>query len=367
MAARPGPRLDAGDQGGRAGHRARERDRLLLRSQSRRHAARQGVRRADLRSHRAQGRSHRHRDHQPTDGAGVGAARHPAAGGASRRCARSVQGRRLDRRRAARRRPHRRLPLRRGAGRAARHRRRADHVPLSHALRRQEHGRSRHGAAPGPAAARHGDGAVPSDRAVRGTRHPHDRHRARGGLARCRRILAQRRHAPLHGRLRSAARARHPRRGQPRHLCRDAGRAHDPQWRALHQDGPPRPRERQKAVQGHGGALRRLRLRSRRRAGGSGADGALFHGWRGLPGRHLDGAAGPVRGRRGCQRHARRQSSRRQRRRQLDRVRRHCRRYHAAMDRGEPGPARARRERDRSRGGARARSRSRASRATSTG
>ena len=40
------------------------------------------------------------------------------------------------------------LSLHRGAGRAARHRRRADHVPLSHALGRQEHGRPRHGAAP---------------------------------------------------------------------------------------------------------------------------------------------------------------------------------------------------------------------------
>ena len=96
----------------------------------------------------------------------------------------------------------------------------------------------------GPAAARHGDGAVPSDRAARRSRHAHDRHRAGGGLARRRRISAQRRHAPLHGRLRSAARARHPRRGQPRDVCRDAGRAHDPARRALHQDGPSRPRER---------------------------------------------------------------------------------------------------------------------------
>ena len=41
----------------------------------RRHAARQGLRRPDLRPHRAQGRPHGHRDHQPADGAGVGAAR----------------------------------------------------------------------------------------------------------------------------------------------------------------------------------------------------------------------------------------------------------------------------------------------------
>ena len=83
VAAQPGARLDAGDQGHRARARAGERDRLLLRPQSRRHAARQGVRRPDLRPHRAQGRPDRHRDHQPADGAGVGAA-DPAAGGASR-------------------------------------------------------------------------------------------------------------------------------------------------------------------------------------------------------------------------------------------------------------------------------------------
>ena len=73
----------------------------------------------------------------------------------------------VARRRADDRHPHRRVPLRRGAGRAAGDRRRADHVPLPHALRRQEHGRPGHGAARGPAAARHGDGAVPSDRPAR--------------------------------------------------------------------------------------------------------------------------------------------------------------------------------------------------------
>ena len=51
-----------------------ERGRLFLRSQCRRHAARQGFRRPDLRPHRAQRRPDRHRDHQPPDGAGLGAA-----------------------------------------------------------------------------------------------------------------------------------------------------------------------------------------------------------------------------------------------------------------------------------------------------
>ena len=75
-------------------------------------------------------------------------------------------------------------------GRAARDRRRPDHVPLSHAVRRQEHGRARHGAAPRPAAARHGDGAVPSDRAACRAGHAHDRHRAGRRFARLGRTSA---------------------------------------------------------------------------------------------------------------------------------------------------------------------------------
>ena len=98
---------------GRAHPRAGERARLLLRSQSRRHAAPEGVRRPDLRPHRAQGRSHRHRDHQPAGGAGVGA----PASAASKSIARveliPAQGRRRDRRRADDRHAHRRVPFRR--------------------------------------------------------------------------------------------------------------------------------------------------------------------------------------------------------------------------------------------------------------
>ena len=131
--------------------------------------------------------------------------------------------------------------------------------------------------------------------------------------------------APLHGRLRPEARTRDARRGQPRDVCRDARRPHHAERRPLHQDEPPRPGERAQAVQGHGRALRRLRLRSRRRAGGSGADRALLHGRRDLQRRYVDGSARPVRRRRGRERHARRQSPRRQRRRQFDRVRRHRR------------------------------------------
>ncbi len=145
MAAAPGAGLDAGHQGDRARAGTGKRDRLLLRSQSRRHAPRQSLRRPDFRSHRAQGRPHRHRDHQPADGAGVGAA-DPPARGTSRRRADPGEGRRALRR-AADRRAHRRIPFRRRPSRAAGDRRRADHVSLSHAVRRQEHGRPCHGAA----------------------------------------------------------------------------------------------------------------------------------------------------------------------------------------------------------------------------
>ena len=124
------------------------------------------------------------------------------------------------------RRAHRALPLRRGQGGAAGHRRRAHHVPLPHALRRQEHGRPRHGAAAGAAPARHGDGAVPPHRPAGGPRHAHDRHGAGGGPARLRRASAQRPGRALHGRLRPARRAGHARFRLALHLRGDAGRPH---------------------------------------------------------------------------------------------------------------------------------------------
>ena len=60
-------------------------------------------------------------------------------------------------------------------------------------------------------------------------------------------------------------RARDARHRLARDLRRDARRAHDAQRRRLHQHGPSRPGERAQAVQGHGRALRGLRLRPRRR------------------------------------------------------------------------------------------------------
>ena len=126
-----------------------------------------------------------------------------------------------------------------------------------------------------------------------------------------------------------------------------AGRT-TPARRPPHQDEPPRARQGAPRVQGHGGALRRLRLRSGRRAGRGGADGALLHGRADLRGRYLHRAARPVRGGRGCRRRARRQPARRQRGGQLHGLRRHRRRDDGRLDRGQwrasgPGRGRARR------------------------
>ncbi len=79
LAQRPGSRLAAGGDGAQAHPRAGDRARLLLRPQSRRHRASEGLRRADLRPHRAQRRPDRHRDHQSPGRAGL-AARREAAG-----------------------------------------------------------------------------------------------------------------------------------------------------------------------------------------------------------------------------------------------------------------------------------------------
>ena len=146
VAAAAGPRLAARHRRGRAHPRAGERARLLLRPQSRRHAAPEGFRRPDLRPHRAQGRPDRHRDHQPARRAGVGA-RHRPARGASRGRAGAFARRRTSVRRAVHRHAHGRIRLRPRARSRARDRRRADDVPLSHAVGRQVLRRTRDGAA----------------------------------------------------------------------------------------------------------------------------------------------------------------------------------------------------------------------------
>jgi hypothetical protein len=106
------------------------------------------------------------------------------------------------RRRADDRHAHGRVRAGRGEGGAARHRWRPDDVSLSHAVGRQELRRDGDGAPRGTAAARHGDGAVPSDRTSRGRRHADDRHRARGRPPRRGRLPAQRRRRALHADLR---------------------------------------------------------------------------------------------------------------------------------------------------------------------
>ena len=159
-----------------------------------------------------------------------------AAGGAPCCCADPGQGRPVAGGRADDRHSHRPFPLRGGQGRAARHRRRAHHVPLPHALRRQEHGRPRHGAAPRAAAARHGDGAVPPHGPARRPRHAHDRHGARGGPARRRRASAQRQARALHGGALAAGGTGHARFHLAVHVRGDARGPRHAQWRALHQD-----------------------------------------------------------------------------------------------------------------------------------
>ena len=162
----PGPRVDAGDGRRRAHPRARKRTRLLLRPQPGRHRAPEGVRRPDLRPHRAQGRPDRHRDHQPARRAGLGA-RHRAARGASRGRVHPQPRRRDARRRADDRHAQRRVRVRAGQGGAARDRRRPDHVPLPHADRATRAATAWRWRCAPAAAARHGDGAVPSDRTAR--------------------------------------------------------------------------------------------------------------------------------------------------------------------------------------------------------
>ena len=116
----------------------------------------------------------------------------------------------------------------------------------------------------------------------------------------------------------------------------------------LHLDGAPRAGGRAKAVQGHGRALRRLRLRPRRRAGGGRADRALHDGRRRVRARTARPRCRAFRRRRGFGRRARREPPGRQRRRQLHRVRRCRGRRHGGMGQTRPA-SRARLRRDRRR------------------
>ena len=229
---------------GRAHPRARERARLLLRPQSRRHAStrrRSPARPSTARCTRATSPASRSSTAWPSRCG-------RAASTGSRSIARSSSIKTGDgdatRRRADDRHAHRRVRLRAGAGGAARHRRRADDVQVPHAVRRQD-------------LRRHGDGAA--RRACRcatwrwcssiptgllaGTAHAHDRHRARGRPARRGRLPA--RTAPA-----SASCTSYDPRGEraTRDIVsraivrRDARRARDAERRRLHRDGAPRAR-----------------------------------------------------------------------------------------------------------------------------
>ena len=123
-----------------------------------------------------------------------------------------------------------------------------------------------------------------------------------------------------------ARRARDARHRVARDRCRDARRAHDAARRRLALDGASGRRQRAAAVQGHGRALRRLRLRPRGGPRRSRADRALHDGRRRVRRRLHDGAARIVRRRRGFGRRSRRQPARRQRRGEFDGVRRDRRR-----------------------------------------
>ena len=251
----------------------------------------------------------------------MGAA-HPAPGRAPRRRARQDERWRGHRGRAVHRHAHRRLRLCARESCAACDRRRADDVQVSHALRRQELRRPGDGLARGAAAARHGNGAVPPYRAARRRAHADDRHGARRRAARRGRLPAERRQGALHDALRPQGRARNPRHRLARHAVRDPQGRDQPARRPLHLDGAPRAGARGERIQGHGRALRRLRLRSRRRAGRGGADRALHDGGRRIRRRLPHRAGRAVRCRRGFGRRARREPPRRQRRGELHRVRR---------------------------------------------
>ena len=99
---------------------------------------------------------------------------------------------------------------------------------------------------------------------IAGPAHAHHRHHHRRRPARRRRLAAQRRRRALHAQVRSARRARDARHRQPRHVRGNARRprrrrAAASTSRCAHLD----PAMVRKHIQGHGRALRRLRLRSR--------------------------------------------------------------------------------------------------------
>ena len=222
-------------------HRAGEQRRLPVRPQPRRHDPPEAVRRAVVRSHGAQGRSDRHRDHVQPARLGAGAAEHHRAGGdaagsiCSAATARSCGAVLLDNRRG-------RFVAVAREGDAARHGRRGDDVPASPRRRWRKPATGRRW--------RYRAGAEFIDMEMMQF-HPDrpaggqvDRHRraARRRPARRGRAALQRPGRALHGEvLAGQARARDARRRQPLELHGNHGRAgHAQRRRADRRDAPRR-------------------------------------------------------------------------------------------------------------------------------
>ena len=196
------------------------------------------------------------------------------------------------RRRADARHAHGRAAAGARARDAAGDRRRPDHVPLPHAVGRQILRRPGDGAARRPAAARHGDGAVPSDRPAGRRRHAHDRHRAGRRPARLRRLSAPTPQASAScSTTMRAASAPRATSSAARSWTASARASPRPHGGVYIEMGASRPRARAARVQGHGRALRRLRLRSRRRPRRGDPDRALHDGRRRVQGRLHDRTA----------------------------------------------------------------------------
>ena len=285
---------------GRAHPRARERARLLLRPQSRRHRPPEGVRRARPST-------------APCTRAISPASRSSTA--SPSRCGRAASARleehravelvtnrdgRRDRRRADDRHAHRRVRVRAGAGGAARDRRRADHVQVPHALR-----------ATRPATAWRW-------RCARGSRcatwrwcSSIRRGCSPGRDTRMTGTVLEEGLRGSGGYLLNGARERfmQPYDPEGERATRDivsraiyeemrAGRV-TPHGGVYISMGHLGPEQRAQGVQGHGRALRRLRLRSRGRPGRSRADRALHDGRRRVRRGLHDRAAGALRRGRG--------------------------------------------------------------------
>ena len=330
--------MDARQRGARPRARAGGALRLLLRPPPGRAHPPEALRRPEPRPHHPQGRPHRHRDHEPPHRAGVAAAVHPrrsrstgrssccattADAWAARCCSTSAAARFVVVRARA-------TLLAMGGG------------PTMYRVIACSADKSADGIAlglrAGVRAARHGDGAVPSDRAHR-AQLAHDRRAARGGAARRGRPAPQRPRRALHGSAttprawsaRPATSSRAP--ASPR-CSRAAARPTAACGSTSRISGA------EVVERSFRGMVKRCRDFGRDLAREPVEVGPTAHFMMGgivdrprLPHRR----GGALRGRRGHRRRARRQPARRQRRRRVHRVRRHRRRRDGGLG-GRAGP-----------------------------